>query len=404
MLKNNKINAVIAFIAAVVLWLYVVGQVDPTTTGRITGIPVVFAGEESLAENDLALVDPGDVTVDLTIKGDRSDVRKLVANSDRISVTADVTGLTKGSHDVTLNITVPNAVELQKASMEEITVEIDDLVTREIDVAIDYNGAFEVSQTAGNVKIEPGSIAVTGAASTVKSIDHLSATVDVAELSEKATVLTKQVTPVDANGVPVEHVQLESTEVKITAGIVGSKTLPLSVETTGTPASGYEVGDVSYPATVTVTGAPSVIADMTEVKAEDIDVTDLSDTTVITLTPDLPEGVVVTDPEELEATVEIVGVSSKTWSFVDSEITIDEIPEGLTATIPSQTVKVTISADKNTLDTIKKSDMTLHVSAAGLTEGEHEVEITQVSSLDEAGVQIEPQKITLVLEAASTEE
>ena len=86
MLKNNKINAVIAFVAAVVLWLYVVGQVDPTTTGRITGVPVVFAGEEVLAENELALVDPGNVTVDLTIKGDRSDVRKLVANSDRISV------------------------------------------------------------------------------------------------------------------------------------------------------------------------------------------------------------------------------------------------------------------------------------------------------------------------------
>ena len=112
----------------------------------------------------------------------------------------------------------------------------------------------------------------------------------------------------------------------------------------------------------------------------------------------------VTDPEELQATVEIVGVSSKTWSFVDTEITVDEIPEGLTATIPSQTVKVTISADKSILDNFKKSDMTLHVSAAGLTEGEHEVELTQSSSLDDASVLIEPQKITLVLEAASTEE
>ena len=79
-------------------------------------------------------------------------------------------------------------------------------------------------------------------------------------------------------------------------------------------------------------------------------------------------------------------------------------PEKGPASDTPQTVKVTISADKNTLDTIKKSDMTLHVSAAGLTEGEHEVEITQVSSLDEAGVQIEPQKITIVLQTTSTEE
>ena len=403
MLKNNKINAVIAFVAAVVLWLYVVGQVDPTTTGRITGVPVVFAGEEVLAENELALVDPGNVTVDLTIKGDRSDVRKLVANSDRISVVADVSGLTKGTHEVTLDITVPNAVELQKASIDEITVEIDDLVTKDIAVEVSYDGAFEVSQEAGNVKIDPESIAVTGAASTVQSIDHLSATVGVDELTEKTTVLTKSVTPVDANGNPVNHVKLETNEVRVTASIIASKTLPLKVETTGTPAAGFELGGINAPATVTVSGAPSVLADLTEVKAT-ADVTDLEADATVTLVPDLPSGITVTDPETLEADISIAGVSSKTWSYAETEIVIDDLPEGYEATIPTQTVKVTVSAEKDTLDNIKKSDLVLHVSAAGLAEGEQEAALTQVSSLDEGSVQIDPQTIRIVLTAITTEE
>jgi YbbR domain-containing protein len=403
MLKNNKINAVIAFVAAVVLWLYVVGQVDPTTTGRITGVPVVFAGEEVLAENELALVDPGNVTVDLTIKGDRSDVRKLVANSDRISVVADVSGLTKGTHEVTLDITVPNAVELQKASIDEITVEIDDLVTKDIAVEVSYDGAFEVSQEAGNVKIDPESIAVTGAASTVQSIDHLSATVGVDELTEKTTVLTKSVTPVDANGNPVNHVKLETNEVRVTASIIASKTLPLKVETTGTPAAGFEIGEINAPATVTVSGAPSVLADLTEVKAT-ADVTDLEADATVTLVPDLPSGITVTDPETLEAEISIAGVSSKTWSYAETEIVIDDLPEGYEATIPTQTVKVTVSAEKDTLDNIKKSDLVLHVSAAGLAEGEQEAALTQVSSLDEGSVQIDPQTIRIVLTAITTEE
>jgi YbbR domain-containing protein len=403
MLKNNKINAVIAFVAAVVLWLYVVGQVDPTTTGRITGVPVVFAGEEVLAENELALVDPGNVTVDLTIKGDRSDVRKLVANSDRISVVADVSGLTKGTHEVTLDITVPNAVELQKASIDEITVEIDDLVTKDIAVEVSYDGAFEVSQEAGNVKIDPESIAVTGAASTVQSIDHLSATVGVDELTEKTTVLTKSVTPVDANGNPVNHVKLETNEVRVTASIIASKTLPLKVETTGTPAAGFELGEINAPATVTVSGAPSVLADLTEVKAT-ADVTDLEADATVTLVPDLPSGITVTDPETLEAEISIAGVSSKTWSYAETEIVIDDLPEGYEATIPTQTVKVTVSAEKDTLDNIKKSDLVLHVSAAGLAEGEQEAALTQVSSLDEGSVQIDPQTIRIVLTAITTEE
>lgn len=404
MLKNNKINAVIAFVAAVILWIYVVGQVDPATTGRITGVPVVFAGEQSLAENDLALVDPGEITVDLTIKGDRSDVRKLIAHSDRVSVVADVSGRTKGEHNISLNITVPGDVELKKASLDEITVQIDDLLTKEIPVEIEFNGTFEVSQEAGNITIEPETIAVTGAASTVRSIDHLAAVVEVSDLTEKTTRLTKPVTPVDANGQTVGHVQLAATEVGITAGIVGNKTLPLSVETTGDPAEGFEIGDITYPSTVTVSGPPSVIADLTEVHAQAVDVTGLQETTTVTLTPDLPEGVVVIDPEELEATVEITGVSSKTFTFESTEIQVDEVADGLRASIPAQTVKVTVSADKATLDSFKKSDMALHVSAAGLEAGEHEVELTQVSSLAAGAVVIDPQKINIVLEAEETEE
>jgi YbbR domain-containing protein len=223
------------------------------------------------------------------------------------------------------------------------------------------------------------------------------------ELTEKTTVLTKSVTPVDANGNPVNHVKLETNEVKVTASIIASKTLPLKVETTGTPAAGFELGEINAPATVTVSGAPSVLADLTEVKAT-ADVTDLEADATVTLVPDLPSGITVTDPETLEAEISIAGVSSKTWSYAETEIVIDDLPEGYEAEIPSQTVKVTVSAEKDTLDNIKKSDLVLHVSAAGLAEGEQEAALTQVSSLDEGSVQIDPQTIRIVLTAITTEE
>ena len=56
------------------------------------------------------------------------------------------------------------------------------------------------------------------------------------------------------------------------------------------------------------------------------------------------------------------------------------------------------------MDNIKKSDLVLHVSAAGLAEGEQEAALTQVSSLDEGSVQIDPQTIRIVLTAITTEE
>ena len=213
MLKNNKVNAVIAFVAAVLLWVYVVGQVNPSTTGKLTGIPVVFAGEESLAENDLALVDPGTVTVDITIRGDRSDVRKVIANSDRITAVADVSGLAKGKHNVTLDITVPSSVDLQKSSMEEVSITIDDRISKDIPVEVDYEGTFEDTQKPGNVSIHPETITATGAAATVNSIERMKVVVSADELAEQQVSLTKTVKPVDKNGLEVGHVSLSNTQV-----------------------------------------------------------------------------------------------------------------------------------------------------------------------------------------------
>ena len=400
MLKNNKVNAVIAFVAAVLLWVYVVGQVNPSTTGKLTGIPVVFAGEDSLAENDLALVDPGMVTVDITIRGDRSDVRKVIANSDRVTAVADVSGLAKGKHNVTLDITVPSSVDLQKSSMDEVSITIDDRISKDIPVEVDYEGTFEDTQKPGNVSIHPETITATGAAATVNSIERMKVVVSADELAEQQVSLTKTVKPVDKNGLEVGHVSLSNTQVQITAGLVTTRTVSLHVETTGDPADGYEVTGVEAPSAVTLEGPLSVLNGLTEVETEAIDVSGLNEDVTVDLTVSLPAGVTLTEPEKLQATVNIAEAQGKTWTYDAAEIEIDDLTEGYTAAITEKTIKVTVNADKTTLDTLKKSDIVLHVSAAGLEAGEQQVTLTQASNLDAGWVTIDPEKVTVKISAA----
>ena len=400
MLKNNKVNAVIAFVAAVLLWVYVVGQVNPSTTGKLTGIPVVFAGEDSLAENDLALVDPGMVTVDITIRGDRSDVRKVIANSDRVTAVADESGLAKGKHNVTLDITVPSSVDLQKSSMDEVSITIDDRISKDIPVEVDYEGTFEDTQKPGNVSIHPETITATGAAATVNSIERMKVVVSADELAEQQVSLTKTVKPVDKNGLEVGHVSLSNTQVQITAGLVATRTVPLHVETTGDPADGYEVTGVEAPSAVTLEGPLSVLNGLTEVETEAIDVSGLNEDVTVDLTVSLPAGVTLTEPEKLQATVNIAEAQGKTWTYDAAEIEIDDLTEGYTAAITEKTIKVTVNADKTTLDTLKKSDIVLHVSAAGLEAGEQQVTLTQASNLDAGWVTIDPEKVTVKISAA----
>lgn len=403
MLRNNKVNAVIAFVAAVLLWVYVVGQVNPETNGRITGVPVVFAGEDILEENELALVDPGELTVDVVVRGSRSDVRKVISNSDRVTAVANVSGLSKGTHSVTLDITVPSSVDLQKSSIDEVTVEIDDLATKNINVEIRYDGVLPESQEPGAAVIDPAVITVTGAASTVSTIDHLEAVVPIEELQEQVTKLTKDVIPVNLYGQEVEHVKLAASRVDISVALVETKTVALKAETTGTPADGFEVKEMTYPDTVTVCGPHTALAELTEVTAEPVDVSGLSEDSTVALKLQLPDGVELKEPKEAEALVKIAASSSKSFTFGAADITISGIPEGMKAELAEQAVTVTASADADVLDTLKKSDIKLEVSADGLAEGTHEVPVKLVSDQDSSIFTIDPEKVTLKIEAQEAE-
>lgn len=404
MLRNNKVNAVIAFVAAILFWMYVVGQVDPTTTGRVVSVPVVFAGEEALAENDLALADPRVMTVDVVIKGSRSDVRKTMSHSERIKAVVDVSPYAKGTHEVDIDITVPNAVEVEKVSQEEVTIVIDDLVFEEFPVEVRYEGIFDAAQEPGNVSVEPETVTVSGAACTVSTIDRLEAVIETEELSEKIAVLQKPIAVLDANGIEVGHVTLSSTEAAITVGLVEFKTVALNVETTGAPAEGFELGGIDCPATVTVKGPHSVVSEITELNAEPIDISGCSADLTAALSIPLPDGVLLVAPEQAEATVLIKAFETESWTFAASEIQVDGAKEGYIYTISPLSVVVTVTAGQEELEAIQKSDLTLRIAADGMTAGQHDAVLIADTDFAANLFTLDPKTVTVEVTAPGTEE
>ena len=56
MLKSKKLNIVLAILAAVVLWAYVLGEVNPNTSDTIRGVPITFANEDMLEAGGLTIL------------------------------------------------------------------------------------------------------------------------------------------------------------------------------------------------------------------------------------------------------------------------------------------------------------------------------------------------------------
>ena len=127
MLKNKNINIILAFIIAVSLWAYVLGDVNPKTEVVIKEVPIVFENEATLSDDGLVILNYSYASVNVTITGPRTEVTK-VSKGD-FTVTADVEGLAVGSNIVRLDITGPDNVKISDVSTEKVSVTVDEWIS-----------------------------------------------------------------------------------------------------------------------------------------------------------------------------------------------------------------------------------------------------------------------------------
>lgn len=108
MLKNKKLQAILSLLIAVALWMYVMGTVDPTVTTAVRGIPVEKTNEKVLKDLGMSatLVEPE--TVDIVIKGARSDVNE--AKKSEIEATVDVSNCEYGENEARIKIEFPDKI------------------------------------------------------------------------------------------------------------------------------------------------------------------------------------------------------------------------------------------------------------------------------------------------------
>ncbi len=108
MLKNKRIQAILSLLIAVALWLYVMGTVDPTITVTVRNITVEKTGEDVLQDLGLSATLDEPETVDVVLKGSRSNVNE--AKKSEIRATVDVSNCDYGENEEEIKIVFPDKV------------------------------------------------------------------------------------------------------------------------------------------------------------------------------------------------------------------------------------------------------------------------------------------------------
>jgi YbbR domain-containing protein len=402
MFRSNKLNLILAIVAAIAIWVYVVTFVNPTTEKTVRDIPVKLVNVEALAANGLTVSPKQAFTVDVEVRGPRSELNNLEASN--ITAVADMTGFPAGENVVDVLVSVPDGIELVASHLEKISVVVEELISVTKPVVLMYPEKFKEGIEPGFITMSPQEISVSGTRDMVDSIAVVGAEIDNKELSSDERTVTAGITAYDKLGAAIYGVSYSQDEIKVTARLCQTKKVPLKIKITGKPAAAREITNRDVPRTVTIRGDEYAISNINEITARDIDVKNIKDTTIFTPDLNLPEGVELADASQgLTVTVEIGGIEAKNIALTSDIIKIEGLPDDYSAYINTGNISVTIYGSKEQILDFKESDIKafVNLSKANLQEESYSAKVRFRHGDNISRIECEPQKVRVMIVRAT---
>lgn len=383
MLKGKKlVTLLIAFIAAGLLWLYVVSTVAPEVTSRVSYIPVSIDGTIVLEERGLIVTNQATKTITLELKTSRVNLSKLNASSIRIS--ADASKLREaGTYDLSYSIIFPdtvnsNDVDIIRKSSNRVTVTVARKETKSVPVTVNWSGKVMDGYSAetGSAEIKPEQIVLEGPDYEVSKVAEACIDFDYTDLNQ--TVYDEMV-PVtfrdeDGNNVNLSDLTTVSArEASLTFQILRTKEIFLKVELI--PGGGVQAENakvIMNPPSVFVKGSKETVEALedTYLIGTPIDLSEIVDQKDYSFSLVLPAGVInETGETTVDVHVLLHGVTSDVIEIRD--IRAVNIPEGFSYSPITQVVKVSIRGSEEEIAALLASednDLYVEMDLSGITE------------------------------------
>lgn len=367
MKKNKILLLIISFIAASVLWVYVVTVVNPEGTRSISGIPVTFSGEDVLREDQNLIITEGKTTtVTVDFQGRNADLNKLIKQQSEITAVVDVTRIrTAKNYNMAYDIKLPTSVQdsgitVVSRSPSSVSFAIERRVTLPVEVVADYSGVTVADgYLLEKTSLDFDTVQVTGPESIVSSIAS-------ARLAVTRTNLDKSVTDTvpfvlcDAKGTPVDTTNLTTDvdSIDVTLTVVKYKDVTLEVEIIdGGGATSKDTKIEIDPPTITLSGDATVLDGINKITLGSIDLADIEASTRT-----IPFDIVIPNDTKNVSGVDqanvTVTIRNKATAVIRAtNITFIHVPEGLEPTSVTKQVQVTIRAATSEIQKITANNI-----------------------------------------------
>lgn len=367
--KTRALYILIAFVASVLLWIYVVGIERPQKEDVITGVPVTFVGEEAMFEDyDLIITSDKRPTVSLTVMGSIHDVAALNTNKESIVVQASLSNIkSTGLKQISYTVTLPNDdVTLLEQAPYYLSVKVEKVSMMPVEVKINNKGSVAEEYIAKTPVLEPASLQISGPEDTVARIDHAEV-VWTRENMDQTLTLDLGYVLYDAEGavIPMDGLTANYDVVSVTIPIQKTKSLPLTVGfTDGGGASAANATYTVDPPYIEIAGEPSVIDGLNSLEVANVNLADVVGAWSNSYEIQLPNGVESISGESVcKVTVELTGL--KVAQINCDNITAIHAPEGYIAELVTRERQVTLRGPAADIEQIDASNVRIVADLEG---------------------------------------
>ncbi len=397
-LSDNRGLAALSVVLAFGLWIFVTDSENPTRT-RVLPIDIT--------------VQPINVPDDIAIASDIVPVRLRITVADDVfeDLTAgdfeadvDLDGLTVGIYDLPFSVralTGRGGLRIDEPLTETVKVDLVRLTGKSVPVEINVIGSPAFGFVMAPPVLDDETVLVTGPQEEVDQVSRVTATIDV---SARTTSVDQAVrlTPRSDRGFLVQRVNLEPSLTGVTIDIEQrkfSRSVAVSVVTSGDPAPGYNVVSVSVsPPTVTVSGTQSFIAGTDSIDTQPVDIDGADETVVRSVSLDIPGGAEVAASSRVVTVTVTIEPATAEFNFTVPVTAANLGPNvSIVGALPSVAIK--LIGPFPILSELSPADISAILDLDDLGAGTHSVTV-EVAELTGVTVAIAtPEEIAVVLES-----
>lgn len=376
---KNLALKIVSLLFAMLIWGYVMVEVNPKRVKTITDVPISFSGESSLHDRGLA------------VRGDRDDILRNVTVRVKVQLT-DYTGLDASDISASVSLRPVNKADTYKLKIDatsslgtvenvspsEISIEVDELATMLVPIDVEYSGELPEGYWKSEPTLASQSIKVSGPRDDVSTISKAICTIDLEDrtTSYNEAILLKYV---DKNGDEIDTALFLDTlpSVVVKMDVMRIVELPINAADAvlgadALPAN-YEVYDVvATPPTVRVVGSENALSGLTGIKIENIDVSGSTSSVQQNVVITAPEGTTLLDDPNITV---YVGIREKQDSaqFKGVPIETKGLGKKLTAELSAAECEVNITGRTSLMKLLQRKDVSVYVDLTGLTAGTYKI-------------------------------